>query len=72
MLATDPANGRILVYDPSGQELAAWRLAPQGVLSRPVGITVDGFGRVYISDGFASEVRTVLLPTLLQPPPAAP
>ena len=67
VLATDPANGRIVVYDPSGEQRAAWRLTPQAVLSRPVGIIVDAQDRVYISDGFTSEVRIVPLSALLAP-----
>ena len=44
VLATDPASSRIVVFDASGEELAAWRLTVRD--SRPVGIIVDGQGQV--------------------------
>ena len=65
VLATDPAGARILVFTESGEEPLAWRLVAG--TSRPVGIVVDGQGQVYISDGFASEVRLVPLTALLTP-----
>jgi len=63
VLATDPANGQILVFGEDGEEQIAWRLpAP---VSRPVGIAVDSQRRAYVSDGFAGEVWRVPLLGLL-------
>ena len=62
----------VLVFDPSGKQQAAWRLPSFVGASRPVGITVDGQGRVYISDGLTSQVVRVPLAALLATPPATP
>ena len=70
VLATDPGNGRILVFDAEGEEVATWRLPSAAGTTRPVGLAVDALGRVYISDGFNSRIVRVPLPELLTPPPA--
>ena len=62
ILATDPASSRILIFDASGTETAAWRLI-EGE-SRPIGIVVNE-GQIYVSDGAASEVRRIPLIALL-------
>jgi hypothetical protein len=64
-VATDPANGEILVFDASGTWQAAWRLYPESDPSRPVGVIVDAEGQLYISDGLTSEVRRLPLSELL-------
>jgi DNA-binding beta-propeller fold protein YncE len=69
VLATDPGNGRILVFDAEGGEVAAWRLPSDTGTTRPVGLAIDALGRVYISDGLNSRIVRVPLPELLSPPP---
>ncbi|MCH8849194.1 MAG: TIGR03663 family protein [Chloroflexi bacterium] len=68
VIATDPGNGRFLVFDPSGEEVAAWSFSTGLGTSRPTGIAVDGLGRLYVSDGVASRVirvpLTVVVPSL--------
>jgi predicted membrane-bound mannosyltransferase/sugar lactone lactonase YvrE len=72
VLATDPANGRILVFDPTGNQQAAWRLPSAVGSSRPVGIAVDAQAQnVYISDSIVNHIAKVPLTVLLAPPPAA-
>jgi DNA-binding beta-propeller fold protein YncE len=68
VLATDPGNGRILVFDAAGEEIAAWRIPSAAGTTRPVGLAVDALGRVYISDGLNSRIVLVPLPELLTPP----
>jgi DNA-binding beta-propeller fold protein YncE len=70
VLATDPANARLIVFDPSGAEEFSWRLPGVGGTSRPIGITSDG-ETVYISDSAASHIVKVPLAVLLEPAPAA-
>ncbi|MCH7488622.1 MAG: TIGR03663 family protein [Chloroflexi bacterium] len=67
VLATDPANGRIVVFSPAGEEVAAWSLPSATGISRPVGIVVDGEGNVYVSDGLNSTVVRIPLQALLPP-----
>ena len=70
ILATDPANGNILIFDVNGEEIAAWSLPSQAGTSRPIGIAVDpAEENVYITDGLASQVVRVPLAILLAPPP---
>ena len=68
VIATDPGNGRFLVFDPSGTEVAVWKFSTDVGTSRPTGIAVDGLGRLYVSDGVASRVirvpLTVVVPSL--------
>jgi len=69
VLATDPANGAIVIFNPAGEEIAAWSLP--NVQSRPVGIAVDAAEEnVYITDGLASQVVRVPLAALLGAPDA--
>jgi DNA-binding beta-propeller fold protein YncE len=71
VLATDPANGQILVFqrtadqEPTWEQLAAWRIPTDVGTTRPVGITVNAQGQVYISDSIASQVVRVPLTVLL-------
>ena len=67
VLATDPGNGRILVFGADGTQVAAWKLPTTVGTSRPVGIAVDAAGQVYIADGVANRVVRVPLATLLTP-----
>ncbi|MCH7580673.1 MAG: TIGR03663 family protein [Chloroflexi bacterium] len=70
VLATDPANGNILIFNANGEEIAAWSLPSQAGTSRPIGIAVDpAEENVYITDGLASQVVRVPLAVLLGPPP---
>jgi uncharacterized protein (TIGR03663 family) len=71
ILATDPANSRIIVFDPQGEQEFSWRLPGAGGSSRPIGITSDGTN-VYVSDSLSSNVVRIPLAVLLLPPqPAA-
>jgi streptogramin lyase len=65
ILATDPANGHILVYTPGQQQPKAWRLPPEAGASRPTGLAIDRQGRVYFSDGAASVIRRFPLTALV-------
>ena len=70
VLATDPANGAIIVFSAAGDEIAAWSLPTSTVGSRPVGIAVDAEEEnVYITDGQASQVLRIPLAALLAPQP---
>ncbi len=68
VLATDPAHGRIVVFDAEGEEEAAWSLPSGAGLSRPVGIVWDGGDNVYVSDGLNSRVVRIPLAALLPQP----
>jgi sugar lactone lactonase YvrE len=59
LLATDPANGRIAVFDAEGVGVASWRIAEVEIPSRPIGIAWDGDGDVYISDALISDDQPV-------------
>ena len=74
VLATDPANARILVFDADGNEQAAWRLPSAVGTSRPIGIAVGAREQnVYIADSsIANHVAQVPLAVLLAPTAAAP
>jgi uncharacterized protein (TIGR03663 family) len=73
VLATDPANSRILVFDATGNEQAAWRLPSAVGSSRPVGIAVDAQEQnVYISDSIVNHIAKVPLAVLLASPVATP
>lgn len=72
ILATDPANGEVIVYGVDGRWLGAWHLVPEDITSRPVGITLGPNDRVYVSDGLTSEVRSFpLADILVEPAPVA-
>ncbi len=64
VLATDPANQRIIVFDPSGEEAAAWRLPSDTGFTRPIGIAVDAEDQVYITDNISDVAggRVVRVP----------
>ncbi len=54
----DSNNGRLVVFDASGRQLAVVRRgAAQGDLGLPRGVTVDGDGRVYVVDTMAQGVQ---------------
>ncbi len=63
ILATDPANGKVLVFRPDGSSAGAYDL-PKSTdaegTPKPVGITVDG-QFVYVADAAASTVRKIPL-----------
>jgi predicted membrane-bound mannosyltransferase/DNA-binding beta-propeller fold protein YncE len=67
VLATDPANGKVIVINSAGEK-QEWRLI-EGA-TRPIGIGADANGQVYITDSMNSTVNRVALATLLAPPPA--
>ena len=70
VIATDPANGNILVFDANGEEIAARSLPSRSGTSRPIGIAVDPAEEfVYITDSLTSQVVRVPLAVLLAPPP---
>ncbi|WP_025321264.1 NHL repeat-containing protein [Deferrisoma camini] len=47
---TDPAGPAVLAFNPSGAYLGTLDVGGTG-LTRPTGVTVDGKGRVWVSDG---------------------
>jgi DNA-binding beta-propeller fold protein YncE len=69
ILATDPANGAVLIFDSSGQQVAKWQVpvsAPEG--SRPVGLAVALTGTdIFVSDNGTGQVRRVPLASLTGP-----
>lgn len=72
VIATDPANGIIIVFDADGEEIAAHSLGPK-VSSRPIGIAIDpAEENVYITDSLANRVVRVPLAALLAPPSSTP
>ncbi len=55
---SDSNNGRLVVFDPSGDQVAVIRRgAAQGDLGLPRGIAIDGDGRVYVVDTMAQGVQ---------------
>jgi streptogramin lyase len=62
LLATDPANGKVLSFGADGQPIAAYDLPKEGdnPTARPVGIAADSTS-VYIVDGAGGVVRKVPL-----------
>ncbi len=73
ILATDPANGAVLVFDATGAWRASWKLAAAETPTRPIGIAVDAQNNVYVADSLGSQVRVIPLSALLAiPQPAAP
>ena len=54
ILASDPANGRIVVFSSTGEEQASRRVAGAGAASRPIGITTNGAGLIYVADAAAT------------------
>ena len=72
VIATDPANGIIIVFDADGEEIAAHSLGAK-VSSRPIGIAIDpAEENVYITDSLANRVVRVPLAALLAPPSSTP
>jgi streptogramin lyase len=45
---SDPANHRIIHLDPKGQPVD--QLGGEGTLDRPVGVTLDANGHVFVAD----------------------
>jgi uncharacterized protein (TIGR03663 family) len=73
VLATDPANARVIVFDTNGEQVAAWRLPSAVGSSRPVGIAVDAQQQyAYISDSSlgANHIAKVAVAALLAAPAA--
>ncbi|MBF6599474.1 MAG: TIGR03663 family protein [Dehalococcoidia bacterium] len=61
LLATDPANGKVLVFAANGNPAGTYALPAEGnTTPRPVGITTDATS-VYVSDGAGSVVRKIPL-----------
>ena len=55
---SDSNNGRLVVFDPSGDQVAVIRRgAAEGDLGLPRGIAIDGDGRVYVVDTMAQGVQ---------------
>lgn len=55
VFVTDPLGPAVLALSPSGTFQATFRLGGTGV-TRPTGVTVDGSGRVWVSDGVTGTV----------------
>ncbi|HXK34091.1 MAG TPA: SMP-30/gluconolactonase/LRE family protein, partial [Dehalococcoidia bacterium] len=62
LLATDPANGKVLVFDAQGQQVAAYDVpVEQGQAAvRPIGLASDGTN-VLVSDSIGHVVRKIPL-----------
>ena len=77
IFASDPAAGRVLVYSPDGQLLAALRLPPlagDAGLPRPLGVAIEpGTGRLAVVDGAGDRIYVGPVPALGEaedsPPP---
>jgi DNA-binding beta-propeller fold protein YncE len=55
---SDTNDGRLLVYDPNGAEIGVIGRGPaKGELGLPVGIAIDGQGRVFIVDSVTHAVQ---------------
>ena len=55
---TDSNNGRLVVFDPAGRQIAVIRRGPaEGDLGLPRGAAVDDAGRVYVVDTTAHAVQ---------------
>jgi streptogramin lyase len=67
IVASDPANGTILLYSGEGELLGSWQLPelPGGIAGRPVGIVVSSQGDVYVSDAAGNEVRRLPISTIM-------
>ncbi len=52
LYVTDPAAGKVVVFDAAGR-----RLAEQGKLGQPLGIAVAEDGKIYLGDGRTGSVR---------------
>jgi hypothetical protein len=65
VVASDPANGAVLVFDSDGQQVATWEASVSALEgSRPVGVAVATTGDVFVSDGSAGQLRRVPLASL--------
>ena len=60
IVASDPANGVVLVFDSEGRQVASWRAPVSATeVSRPVGVAVSSTGDIFVSDGSTGQVRRV-------------
>jgi streptogramin lyase len=66
LLATDPANGRILAFGPDGAEIGPYEMPKEGSnpTARPVGITTDGTS-VWVAEAAGGVVRKIPLAEIL-------
>jgi len=53
VFVSEPGNARIVRFDPLGDLLAVWGL---GILTKPAGMTVDRWGRLFVADAGAHQV----------------
>jgi sugar lactone lactonase YvrE len=62
LLATDPENGKVLVFNADGSKAAEYAVpgAAQGASARPIGISTDQTS-VFVADGAGSVVRKIPL-----------
>ncbi|MGD0114938.1 MAG: flippase activity-associated protein Agl23 [Dehalococcoidia bacterium] len=68
VILSNPANGRIELYAGFGTATASWDLpSTQGVSARPVGMTLDGNGSLYVADCNGNVVYRLPVSSLTGP-----
>ncbi len=50
LFATDPSNGAVMRYDPSGKLITTYNQASGLAVQNPIGLTFDADGNLYIAD----------------------
>lgn len=67
IVATDPANQRVWIFDKDGKTLATLDLPMDATgLDKPIGIAVDGQGRIYVASSNSGIVTRYAPPAAVQ------
>jgi streptogramin lyase/4-amino-4-deoxy-L-arabinose transferase-like glycosyltransferase len=56
---TQPETGRVAKLLPEGDEIGHWALPRAGAPVKPVGVGVDGFGRIWVADVVGGAVLAI-------------
>ncbi|HUS81951.1 MAG TPA: NHL repeat-containing protein, partial [Dehalococcoidia bacterium] len=68
VIISNPANARIELYDEQGEPVVAWELpAAESARGRPVGMTLDGQGFLYIADCAGNVIYRLPVAKLASP-----
>lgn len=66
ILASVPAEGKVLVFDQTGKRIGSWTMpSAAGGKGRPVGLAVAPDGQIWVSDSLGNVVRKLPLTALL-------